>query len=192
LDIAKPSTLSNIPPWQLRKPEVDTSLSEYKKSNTNPAVFKQKLFKLKQTKPSTIEIYTDQGKVTAAAVTKNEIFSARLPNEASIFTAEAKAIQLAFEYKRISSNKHFTIFSDSLSCLQSIKNMNIDHTYILDIVKKYYLLTKQNKSVEFCWIPSHIGISGNTKADKAAKDALKYNIALFPLPYTDLKYLIKV
>ena len=134
LDIAKPSALSNIPPWQLLKPEVDTSLSEYKKSNTNPAVFKQKLFELKQSKPSTIEIYTDgskdQGKVAAAAVTKNEIFSARLPNEASIFTAEAKAIQLAFEYIRISSNNHFTIFSDSLSCLQSIKNMNIDHPYI--------------------------------------------------------------
>jgi hypothetical protein len=40
-------------------------------------------------------------KVAAAAVTKNEICSARLPNEASVFTAEAKAIQLAFEYIRI-------------------------------------------------------------------------------------------
>jgi ribonuclease HI len=57
--------------------------------------------------------------------------------------------------------------------------MNIDHPYILHIVKKYYLLTKQNKIVKFCWIPSHIGISGNTKADKAAKDTLKYNVALF-------------
>jgi ribonuclease HI len=58
-------------------------------------------------------------------------------------------------------------------------------------VKKYYLLAKLNKIVKFCWIPSHIGISGNTKADRAAKDALKYNIALFQLPYTGLKYLIK-
>ena len=196
LDIAKPSTLSDIPPWQLLKPKVDTSLSEYKKSETNPVVFKQKLSELKQSKPITTEIYTDgskdQGKVAAAAVTKNEIFSARLPNEASIFTAEAKAIQLAFEYIRISNKEHFTIYSDSLSCLQSIRNMNIDHPYILDIVKTYYLLTKQNKMVEFCWIPSHIGIPGNTKADKAAKDALSYNITLFRIPYTDLKYLIRL
>ena len=196
MDIAKPSTLSDIPPWQLLKPKVDTSLSEYKKSETNPVVFKQKLSELKQSKPITTEIYTDgskdQGKVAAAAVTKNEIFSARLPNEASIFTAEAKAIQLAFEYIRISNKEHFTIYSDSLSCLQSIRNMNIDHPYILDIVKTYYLLTKQNKMVEFCWIPSHIGIPGNTKADKAAKDALSYNITLFRIPYTDLKYLIRL
>jgi ribonuclease HI len=51
--------------------------------------------------------------------------------------------------------------------------MNIDHQYVLVIVTAYYLLTKQNKIVEICWIPSHIGIPGNTKADKAAKDALK-------------------
>jgi hypothetical protein len=96
LDIAKPSTLSTIPPWQLLKPQVDTSLSENKKSETNTAVFKQNLFELKQSNPSTIEIYTDgskdQGRVAAAAVTKNEIFSARLPNEASIFITETKAI----------------------------------------------------------------------------------------------------
>jgi hypothetical protein len=50
LDIAKPSTLLDIPPWQLLKPKVDTSLSEYKKSETNPVVFKQKLSELKQSK----------------------------------------------------------------------------------------------------------------------------------------------
>ena len=108
------------------------------------------------------------------------------------FTAEAKAIQLAFEYIRISNKEHFTIYSDSLSCLQSIRNMNIDHPYILDIVKTYYLLTKQNKMVEFCWIPSHIGIYGNNKADKAAKDALKFDIAQFQIPYSDLKFFTKV
>jgi hypothetical protein len=62
LDIAKPSTLSDIPPWQLLKPKVDTSLSEYKpkvdtslseykKSETNPVVFNQELRELKQLKP---------------------------------------------------------------------------------------------------------------------------------------------
>jgi hypothetical protein len=39
---------------------------------------------------------------------------------------------------------------------------------------------------------SHIGIYGNTKADKAAKDALKFDIALFRIPYTDLKFSIKI
>ena len=122
---------------------------------------------------------------------KKDILSARLPNESTIFTAEAKAIQLAFEYIKTSNDRRFIIFSDSLSCLQSIKNMNIEHPFILDILKQYCILTKQNKTVEFCWIPSHIGIYGNTKADKAAKDALNFEIAEFRIPYTDLKFSIK-
>ena len=160
LDIVKHSTCSEIPPWKLIKPKVDTSLSEYKKSETNPAVFKQKFFEIKQAKHSTIDIYTggskDQNKVAAAAVIEHDVFSARLPNEATIFTAEAKAIQLAFEYIKFSNEKHFTIFSDSLSCLQSISNMNIDHPYILDILNQHFLLRKLGKIIEFCWIPSHI------------------------------------
>jgi hypothetical protein len=53
-------------------------------------------------KLSEISIYTngskDQNRVAAAAVIKNDIFSACLPNESTMFTAEAKAIQLAFGY----------------------------------------------------------------------------------------------
>jgi hypothetical protein len=48
-----------------------------------------------------------------------------------------------------------------------------------------------SKIVEFCWIPSHIGIYGNTKAGKAAKGALKFYIAEFQTPNSDLKFSIK-
>ena len=53
-------------------------------------------------------------KVAAAAVINHDVFSVRLPDEATIFTAEAKAIQLAFELIKISKDTHFTIFSDPL------------------------------------------------------------------------------
>ena len=94
------------------KPDVDISL--------NPLVFKQKLAEIKQSKHPAIEIYTDgskdENKGNATAVINHYVFSVRLPNEATIFTAEAKAIQLAFELIKISKDTHFTIFSDSLSC----------------------------------------------------------------------------
>ena len=39
------------------------------------------------------------------------------PDEASIFTSEARAIELTFEQIKMSKLTNFTIFSGSLSCL---------------------------------------------------------------------------
>ena len=42
----------------------------------------------------------------------------------------------------------------------------------------------------FCWLSSHIGISGNEEADKAAKDALSLEILWFKISVNDFKPLI--
>ena len=87
---------------------------------------------------------------------------------------------------------YFTIFSDSLSCLQSPHSINIDHPYILDILYNYYYVSNQGKIDNICWIPSHNGIHGNNEADKAAKSALEFEIVKFKIPSTDLKHFIKL
>ena len=104
------------------------------KTETNPLVFKQKLAEFIDSKQTGIEIYSDGSKdkknVAAAAVIYQDVFLARLPDEATLFSAEAKAIELAFEHIKMSKYTHFTIFSDSLSCLQSLHNIDIDPSYI--------------------------------------------------------------
>ena len=50
--------------------------------------------------------------------------SIRLPDNSSILTAEAKAIDIAFYRIRNQEGKQFIIFSDSLSVLKSSKNLN--------------------------------------------------------------------
>ena len=86
-------TLILGPPWKILKPEIDISLSEFKKTETNPLVFKQKVAEFKCSKQTGIEIYTDgsrsKNKVAATAVSNKDVFSAKLPDEASIFSAES-------------------------------------------------------------------------------------------------------
>ena len=122
-------------------------------------MLKQKLAEFKHSTQPTIDTYTDGSKdgnkvaVAAAAVVNNDIFSVRLLDESTIFTAEARAIELAFEYIRISKNNHFTIFYDSLSCLQSLHNMNIDHPFISSILFNYHQVVEKANMSNFAGFP---------------------------------------
>ncbi|WP_411016840.1 ribonuclease H family protein, partial [Salmonella sp. s51944] len=68
-------------------------------------------------------------------------------------------------------HNYFVICSDSKSVLQAIKNNNWKNPFICQILQKIDLLYNSNKEITLFWIPSHIGISGNDKADSAAKKA---------------------
>ena len=48
----------------------------------------------------------------------------------------------------------------------------------------------ERADIVFCWLPSHIGLSGNEEADKAAKDALSLEFLPFKVPFSDFKPLI--
>ena len=44
-----------------------------------------------------------------------------------------------------------------------------------------------SKSVIYCWIPSHIGIYGNEKVDKSAKESLNLEVTDFKIPFNNFK-----
>ena len=56
----------------------------------------------------------------------------------------------------------------------------------MDVLLKHNELAELNRIV-FCWLPSHVGIKGNDKADIAAKSALSLNISDLNIPFTDFK-----
>ena len=108
----------------------------------------------------------------------------------TVLYSEIKAIDLALDHIEQSRNSDFIIreriFSDSLSVLQSLHNRRIENPLLLDVLLKHNGLAERN-SIVFCWLPSHVGIRGNKKADIAAKSALTLNISDLKIPFTDFK-----
>ena len=93
------------------------SLSNKKKCETSSEDFKCAYDVIKSGFDDYEAVYTDGStddeRVAAAVVTESHILGKRLPNFASIFTAELRVINLAFLYFKISRNRRFIIFSDS-------------------------------------------------------------------------------
>ena len=113
----------------------------------------------------------------------------RLPNEASIYSAETTAIDLAMNIIANHKASKFIIYTDSKSVLLALQNRHTSSPLTTKLLNKLNTLSKNN--IIFTCIPSHIGIQGNEKADKAAKKALQIDMCKSKIPYTDLKPTIK-
>ena len=90
--------VSEIPSWCIRKPEVNLTLHSGKKSESNPHLLKESFHQLQSQFIDYQCIYTDgskeENKVGCATFTNGNCKTLRLPDGSSIFTAEAKAIDL--------------------------------------------------------------------------------------------------
>ena len=110
--------------------------------------------------------------------------------------AEAKAISLALDLISKHHLQKAVICSDSLSCLLAIDSFKVKQPTILQILTQYKGLEASGAEVLFCWIPSHLGIPGNTVVDREAKKALNKPISQSKIYYKDLqpkisKYIFK-
>ena len=97
--------------------------------------------------------------------------SKRLPDNSTIFAAEATAISLALTYYRYMGAVHHNVvvYFDSMSCLQAIESKDTEDPFICHIMNLLWLLNDKGTHVRFCWIPSHCGIEGNKRVDQLTK-----------------------
>ena len=181
----------NIPAWCMNKTKILFDLHSSKKSETSPIIMKSSFNELKSNYTSCTPIYTDGSKddmrVGCAVISDNYSENMRIPDGSSIFTAEAKAIDLALDFIadcEISNN--FIIFSDSLSVLKSLDHTSSKNAQIQKLLEKQHYLSIYNEII-YCWIPSHIGIPGNENVDLKAKESLNLQPTNFPIQFSNFK-----
>ena len=140
-------------------------------------------------------VFTDGSKLSegvgCAVVTGDTVFRRKLPSSCPIFTAEAFAILLAVKhvFNKGNCKKTFTIFTDSLSVLFTLKQLLPSHHMVQEVHEWLVLLHSWRRiQVHFCWDPAHIEVIGNERADQAAKEAMRM---LYPspisIPYGDFR-----
>ena len=182
----------NIPTWCINKPKLIFDLHSGKKSETSPIIMKSNFQELKSHYIDYKHIYTDGSKddmkVGCAVVSNDFSETMRIPDGSSIFTAEAKAIDLALDLiADCETSNKFIIFSDSLSVLKSLDHTSSKNPQIQKLLEKHHELSELNEIV-YCWIPSHIGIAGNESVDQ--KDSLNLHPTNFSIPYANFKSFI--
>ena len=152
------------------------------------------------------EVYTDGSKINekvGAAPVINRHFqngettcrqlSKRLPDNSTIFAAEATAISLALNYYQHMGPVHHdvVVYSNSMSCLQAIEGEDTEKPFICHIMNLLWSLSDKGTRVRFCWVRSHCGIDGNESVDQLAKETLDQDIdPLASVHYTDMKPLV--
>ena len=158
------SILPQIPPWIIKKPHVILQLNKLPKTKTHPSTYLEKFHTIFLHHPDHQYIFADGSKdsyKTACAAVLNKIIHKKvLPTKSSIFTAEVCTIDLALNI--ISENKHnkFIIFSGLLSVLTSLRNKKQENPLVVKLLSRLDSMSS-HKEIDMCWIPSHIGVSGN-------------------------------
>jgi len=193
LQMAEPDIAQNsdyrVPYWKTHN--VNTCLNPINctKAETPPNILRaMHLSHCRERHANELHVYTDGSKsaeaVTAAVVLPNATISRRLPNESSIFTAELNAILMSLSQCEGTGNR-YTIFTDSRSTLQAISDLRPQHHTARSIRIVLNTMETNDEPVSLCWVPSHVGVEGNERADAAARSATTQAINNLQLPYRD-------
>ena len=83
------------------------------------------------------------------------------------------------------------IFSYSFSAITKLGTVNFEESYVRLLQHELWSFKMKGQKVELCWVPTHIGIDGNEKANKSAKRSIARHSTMIPLPYIDYVYGVK-
>ncbi|GFT37498.1 probable RNA-directed DNA polymerase from transposon X-element [Trichonephila clavipes] len=182
-----------FPPWDIQIFNYHNPFSGFDKADT-AAVIYQQLFSFHRNRYSKyIPVYTD-GSKTAAHVGCGVIFNNTILcfsfhfmfSSMSVFSAELTAILVALQHIIVSNHRHFCVYTDSMSALESL-HFSTEHRHptVIEILLLLRKLERKGFDVIFSWVPGHVGILGNEQADTAAR-SMSHHMQR-PVCYQDLK-----
>lgn len=175
-----------LPPWKRPPVDFNLSLSELSKQTTPPHIYMKAFHAVMSRHPPAdwTHYYTDgsrlQGRVGCAFVLRDEAYLFPLLPHCSIYSAELFAIFQCIENILTHNVPKSLIISDSLSALQGLQTVTTPSP-IISLIRSKMCQLPPGHLVQFCWVPSHTGIPGNTLADEAAKMATSTPSAPWPL-----------
>ncbi|XP_057654757.1 uncharacterized protein LOC130893013 [Diorhabda carinulata] len=180
LPVFFPINIKTPPPWIIPIPTINVNLSYNKKEETNHPLIVQSFRTLVEENLKEYHLmYTDASKtpngIGAAVILANENFAFKLSPHNSVHTGELYAIFQAltiasrYEYKKIA------VITDSMSSINTIKQLFPKHPLGSLIKTQLYLLHQSKACVQIIWVPSHTNIPGNEKADQYAREAADNN-----------------
>ena len=183
----------SVEPWALPEFKTDTRLLEITKDLPPDAIQQVFLQHLHDFYPDHVVFYTDGSKCengTGCAFVRDASENAfALPAIASVFTAELYALFRCMDHILSSRTRRHVIFSDSLSSIQALSAFETHPTssHILELIRRrMYRAHCRGKSVTIAWVPSHVGISGNERADRCAKSATQERVPTgIGIPFSD-------
>lgn len=182
LEICPTVPMPVIPPWIIPEATVDLTWLERKLNDSEFIMNAHTVQTYIDRYHSYVQIYTDASKrvenkigVAFSIPEFHYEVGKRISDDLSVYTGEMVAILLAVQWIEEIQPLRTIICSDSSSSLASIKDgHSVSRPDILiEIQQTLYRIQMMGLTVVFLWVPAHIGIKGNERADKKAKEGSK-------------------
>ena len=184
-DFIQVESAPNEAPWELNRVTVCDDLWDIKKKRYDAQRLRGIFRDHVRQHEDDNTFFTDGSKtevgVSFAVSAPTQLLANRIQSSASIFTAELHAIKRVISQFHL--NNSITICTDSKSSIQSINRYQHPNPIIQEIQQ---LIISNENAINLCWVPSHIGVEGNERADAAAREAItSQQEHPVPLPKSD-------
>ena len=172
----------NIPAWCMKPPEILFDLHSEKKSESKPHILKDHFRKMQSRYKNYQQIYTDgskeDSKVGCAVISNNHSNMQRIPDDSSIFTAEAKAIDLALDFIINLFFQNLIAIFKIIFCFAFVSDHNTDFLMLYSVQLKN-MYSYLNSSVLYVVSPVNNRIATNYHYTNSSSSLLLFYLINF-------------